>query len=306
MNLRSLLTCALLAIVGLLGAGEVFAARTTTYLHNDGLGSVVAATNEAGQVLWRKNYAPFGEQMNPPSTTVRTAYTGKDHDEAIGLSNFGARQYDPETGRFLSVDPVGFVETNPMSFNRYLYVNNNPYKHVDPDGEFVNFAAKFVFDVGVNIAINYVTTGEMDVGGALKDSAVGLLNPAKILANAAKLAKVMGGVRKAAGKAGDAGGRADPDFDTTRRAAFEKAGMTDPDKVSFSKMDPKTGTVVEFKGEGGAKIGYDGPHQSPGPHHDKQHISWQSAGKRGGGGARRGNEPYSGPQHPSRPDRKDQ
>jgi hypothetical protein len=53
MNLRSLLTCALLAIVGLLSIGDVFAARTTTYLHNDGLGSVVAATNEAGQVLWR-------------------------------------------------------------------------------------------------------------------------------------------------------------------------------------------------------------------------------------------------------------
>lgn len=191
MNLRSVLTCALLAIVALLGAGEVFAARTTTYLHNDALGSVVAATNEAGQVLWRKNYAPFGEQRNPPSTSVRTAYTGKDHDTAIGLTNFGARHYDPEIGRFMSVDPVGFVENNPMSFNRYRYVNNNPYKHVDPDGEFVNFAAKFVFDVGVNVAINYVTTGQMDVGGALKDSAVGLLNPAKTVASVGKLAMVM-------------------------------------------------------------------------------------------------------------------
>jgi hypothetical protein len=97
-----------------------------------------------------------------------------------------------------------------------------------------------------------------------------------------------------------------PDFDTARRAAFEKARMTDPNKVEFSKVDPKTGTVVEFKGEGGAKVGYGGPHGSPGPHHDIQHISWQSAGKRGSGGAQRGNEPYSGPQHPSRADRKDQ
>jgi hypothetical protein len=84
------------------------------------------------------------------------------------------------------------------------------------------------------------------------------------------------------------------------------AGMTDPSKVQFSKVDPKTGTVVEFKGEGGAKVGYDGPHKSPGPNHDTQHISWQSAGKRDSGGTKRGNEPYSGPQHPSRPDRKDQ
>jgi hypothetical protein len=82
--------------------------------------------------------------------------------------------------------------------------------------------------------------------------------------------------------------------------------MTDPSKVTFSKVDPKTGTVVEFKGPGGAKVGYDGPHpNSPGPFHDQQHISVQSAGKRGAGGAVRENIPYSGPQHPSRPNVKE-
>jgi hypothetical protein len=87
--------------------------------------------------------------------------------------------------------------------------------------------------------------------------------------------------------------------------AFERAGMNDPAKVQFSKMDPKTGTVVEFKGEKGAKVGYDGPHASSGAHHDEQHISWQSGGKRDSGGRGRGNIPYSGDQHPSRTDIKD-
>lgn len=72
-------------------------------------------------------------------------------------------------------------------------------------------------------------------------------------------------------------------LDSARRGAFESAGMNDPIKVAFSKVDEKTGKAVEFKGEGGAKIGYDGPHPSPGPHHDTQHLSWQSAGKRGDG-----------------------
>lgn len=96
------------------------------------------------------------------------------------------------------------------------------------------------------------------------------------------------------------------DFDKARRKAFDNAGMSDPSKVQFSKVDPNTGTVVEFKGPGGAKVGYDGPHDSPGPHHDTQHISWQGAGKRKAGGRQRGNIPYNGQRHPSRPDRKEQ
>jgi RHS repeat-associated protein len=89
-------------------------------------------------------------------------------------------------------------------------------------------------------------------------------------------------------------------FDGARVEAFEKAGMTEADSVKFTKVDPETGTVVEFKGEGGAKVGYDTPHPEPGPAHDVQHIGWQSAGKRSSGGAGRGNIPYSGSRHPSR------
>ena len=38
------------------------------------------------------------------------------------------RYYDPQIGRFLSVDPID------SSFNRYSYAANNPYGFVDPDG----------------------------------------------------------------------------------------------------------------------------------------------------------------------------
>jgi hypothetical protein len=89
-------------------------------------------------------------------------------------------------------------------------------------------------------------------------------------------------------------------FDQARREGFEKAGMTNPDDVKFTKVDPKTGTVVEFKGKDGAKVAYDGPHDSPGPHHDSPHVGWQTGGKRSSGGTQRANIPYEGPQHPSR------
>ena len=94
-----------------------------------------------------------------------------------------------------------------------------------------------------------------------------------------------------------------PDFDRARRMAFERAGLTDANAIMFTKEDPVTGTIVEFKGPGGAKVAYDAPHASPGPGHDKPHIGWQTAGKRGDG-ARRGNITYDGPQHPHRPAQK--
>ncbi len=66
------------------------------------------------------------------------------------------------------------------------------------------------------------------------------------------------------------------------------------------KSAPKTGTVVEFKGPGGAKVAYDPPHATPGAGHESPHVGWQTAGKRGEGGAARGNIPHVDDQHPSR------
>jgi hypothetical protein len=73
-------------------------------------------------------------------------------------------------------------------------------------------------------------------------------------------------------------------FDEAREEAFKKAGIKDGEfdmAKASEKVDPETGTLTEFKGEKGAKVGYDGPHKSPGAHHESQHISWQSSGKRG-------------------------
>jgi RHS repeat-associated protein len=54
-----------------------------------------------------------------------------------------ARYYDPVIGRFYSNDPVDVIEQMQRGnsavhgFNRYAYVNNNPYKYTDPDGKYV-------------------------------------------------------------------------------------------------------------------------------------------------------------------------
>ena len=45
-----------------------------------------------------------------------------------------ARYQDPVIGRFLSIDPVGFMPSKPYMFNRYAYVGNNPFGATDPTG----------------------------------------------------------------------------------------------------------------------------------------------------------------------------
>lgn len=69
-----------------------------------------------------------------PTSEDTPGYTGHLEDDDLQLTYMQARYYDPVIGRFYSNDPVGFNGNNPMTFNRYAYANNNPYKYTDPDG----------------------------------------------------------------------------------------------------------------------------------------------------------------------------
>jgi RHS repeat-associated protein len=127
--------CAFLA--SLLFAAGANGAERVTYVHFDALGSPVAATNEQGNIVWRETYQPYGERIRKESTSAGNTrwYTGHPEDPETGLLYAGARYYDPVIGRFMATDPAAVTEKNPHSFNRYAYGNNNPYRYVDPNGE---------------------------------------------------------------------------------------------------------------------------------------------------------------------------
>ncbi len=122
----------------------------------------------------RMHYKPFGDSIEPAKDEV--GYTGHKFDTDLGLSYMQARYYDPVIGRFYSNDPVGFIPSNPMSFNRYLYVNNNPYKYTDPDGEFLQAIIGAAIGAVAEIAaqkiggadnINWTKVGVSAVAGAI-------------------------------------------------------------------------------------------------------------------------------------------
>ncbi|MCP4491509.1 MAG: hypothetical protein GY820_29985, partial [Gammaproteobacteria bacterium] len=126
-------------------SSQGFAVQSITFYHNDVLGSPVAATDENGNICWREDYQPYGEKLNnndghEPSTAGcglddnQRGYTGHVHDKDIGLTYMQARYYDPVIGRFMGIDPIGVQLGDQVSFNRYAYGGNNPYKYIDPDG----------------------------------------------------------------------------------------------------------------------------------------------------------------------------
>jgi len=113
--------------------------ETVTYYHTDAIGSVRMVTDANGAVLARYDYQPFGLALDqvPPPPVEQRQFAGKERDSETGFDYFGGRYYAGLTGRFTSVDPV--LDTNgalldPQQWNRYVYVRNNPFRYVDPDG----------------------------------------------------------------------------------------------------------------------------------------------------------------------------
>jgi RHS repeat-associated protein len=98
----------------------------------DQLGSVRLVINTAdGSVAQRLDYDEFGRiiaNTNPGFQPF--GYAGGLLDEETGLVRFGARDYDPLTGRWTSRDPIGLV----AGTNAYEYVEGDPINGVDPTG----------------------------------------------------------------------------------------------------------------------------------------------------------------------------
>lgn len=107
--------------------------ETIRYQHTDALGSPVAETDIGGVVTKRNTYTPYGEAYGATNIDG-TGYTGHVMDRATGLTYMQQRYYDPQIGRFLSVDPVTTDTKAGGNFNRYWYANNNPYRNIDSDG----------------------------------------------------------------------------------------------------------------------------------------------------------------------------
>jgi RHS repeat-associated protein len=97
---------------------------------SDHLGSPKLVVNIAdGAVIQRMEYDVWGKVINDTNPGFQPfGFAGGIYDQHTGLVRFGARDYDPVTGRWTATDPIRFAGG---STNLYAYVLNDPVNFFD-------------------------------------------------------------------------------------------------------------------------------------------------------------------------------
>jgi RHS repeat-associated protein len=126
----------------------------------DQLGSVRVVVGAAtGAVVQQIRYDAWGNATLDHGTwSIQPfGFAGGLHDPDTGLVRFGARDYNPPTGRWSAKDPIRFAGGDS---NLYAYVLNNPINFIDPRGLFVDGGASAGVGAGLGIGIGIgVTVG---------------------------------------------------------------------------------------------------------------------------------------------------
>ena len=125
------------------------AADTLYRIVTDHLGSVRLVVRVSdGVVVQSRRYSAWGEpEADTQPGWLPLGYAGGIEDPATGLVRFGARDYEPSSGRWLSRDPIGFAGGDA---NLYAYVANDPVGNVDPSGMLVETAVDAV-SLGISL-----------------------------------------------------------------------------------------------------------------------------------------------------------
>ncbi|MBL8192584.1 MAG: hypothetical protein JNM06_02090, partial [Blastocatellia bacterium] len=182
-------------IYGASGMLATVEADKINYHTPDHLGSPRILTDGFGQVISRRDFLPFGEQLDaslgnrasvqgyiPSADFIKQKFTGYFKDDESGLDFAQARHFNGALGRFMQPDeftggPEEFYDfvvkaadnptfyailTDPQSLNKYQYAYNNPLLYVDPNGHqgvrefFDSVATTFVRDVGIEKGVTYL------------------------------------------------------------------------------------------------------------------------------------------------------
>jgi RHS repeat-associated protein len=105
----------------------------TSYYETDGMGSVSSLSNSSGANAQSYTYDSFGNLTDSTGSVITPfRYTGRKFDSETSLYFYRARYFDPQIGRLISEDSLGF---GAGDVNFYNYVGGDPTNYRDPSGQ---------------------------------------------------------------------------------------------------------------------------------------------------------------------------
>ncbi len=117
-----------------------------TYIYRkDVQGNIIAILDSTGDVVVEYTYDAWGNHIVTPTEEAYTElsqlnpfrYRGYYYDTETGLYFLKTRYYDPEVGRFITIDDLSYLDPDTINgLNLYAYCGNNPVMNVDPSGTF--------------------------------------------------------------------------------------------------------------------------------------------------------------------------
>ena len=135
------------------------------YCRRDHKASVTDLFGANGTVVESFSYSGYG-QPHLLSGTVEAGprYEQRQWDELVGLYYFGARYYDPVTGRFLTPDSqIGGDLLQADTLNRFAFELNNPVNNVDLTGHNIR---DVLIGIGIGLALVAIGAAIILTGGA--------------------------------------------------------------------------------------------------------------------------------------------
>jgi RHS repeat-associated protein len=102
------------------------------FYHSNHQGSITAITDSSEATVKTYEYDAFGNIRSQTGTLAHNAFTyaGREYHSKSGLYYYRNRFYNPQLGRFINQDPIGYVGGT----NLYAYVGNDPVNFTDPLG----------------------------------------------------------------------------------------------------------------------------------------------------------------------------
>ena len=138
-----------------------------TYVYRKDIqGNICGILDNTGKVVVEYKYDAWGNHavLDANGTDISDAthigninpfrYHGYYYDTETGFYYLKSRYYDPETGRFISIDGIAYIDAETVNgLNLYAYCLDNPVMNVDPDG------TVFIAGIIIGIIIGAVVVG---------------------------------------------------------------------------------------------------------------------------------------------------